>query len=234
MRSSIDKLQRTTVLIVVLCCTVGVSYAQTKVGYVATQVIRERFPEAQQAEQRIKTMTEEWKKELEDKQRLIAQSEDEIRKNRLIWSDEERRKKEAEKERLKTELEQFSADKFGPGGDFDKIVRDMYKPIEEKIAAAVEAVSRAEGYDIIWDKSTHPLVYVNPRYDITIKVMERLEIPVEDLKAQYEEKLKDAPAETREKPKRKRRVRRRPSQDDTKSNNSSNNNIENKEDAASP
>jgi outer membrane protein len=188
-------------------CSLAPLAAQTKVGYVSTDVIRERFPDAQQADQRIKTMTDEWKKEIEDRRAEIDNMRDEIQRRRLVWSDDERAKKE-EALRIKTEeLEVFSRSKFGPNGEFDVLVRDIYRPIEEKISAAVEAVSRADGYDIIWDKSTQNLLYVNPRYDITVAVMERLEIQVDDLKAQQEELLKNAPKEE-ERSKPRRRVRR--------------------------
>lgn len=195
-----------------LLCSVTTMMGQTKVGYVSTDVIRERYPDAQQADQRIKTMTDEWKKEIEDRRAEIENLRDEIQKRRLIWSDDERSQKDATLQKKIDELDAFSRGKFGPEGEFDRLVRDIYRPIEEKISAAVEAVSRADGYDIIWDKSTHNLLYVNPRYDITVAVMERLEIPVEDLKAQQEELLKNAPAE-QERDKPRRRVRRPPSGD---------------------
>jgi hypothetical protein len=83
--------------------------------------------------------------------------------------------------------------RFGPDGEFDKLVSDLYRPIEAKIFAAIQDVANSEGYDIVWDKSTQPLVYVNPRYDITVKVMERLGIPVDDLRAQQEEAVKNDP-----------------------------------------
>src|SRR5690606_38416663 len=109
------------------------------------------------------------------------------------WGDAERREKEEQLEKLRQEREVFAKQKFGPDGEFDRIVADMYRPVEEKIYAAIQDVANSDGYDIIWDKSTQPLVYVNPRYDITIKVMERLGIQVEDLKAQMEEAIKNDP-----------------------------------------
>lgn len=41
-----------------------------------------------------------------------------------------------------------------------------------------------DGYDVVWDKSTNPLVYVNPKYDITVRVLERLGTKAQDLKDQ--------------------------------------------------
>ncbi len=177
-----------------LCVLAATSaFAQTRVGYVASLVIRERFPEAQQVNQRIETVVGEWKKNLEERQTAIDNLQVEIQKNRLIWGDEERRQKEDQLQKLKTDREEFARLRFGPEGEFDRLVSELYRPIEAKIFAAIQDVANSDGYDIIWDKSTQPLVYVNPRYDITVKVMERLGIPVDDLRAQQEEAVKNDP-----------------------------------------
>lgn len=188
--------------------------AQTRVGYVASQVIRERFPDAVQVNQRIEAIVNEWKKELEDKQRIIDELQNEIQKKRLIWGDAERKEKEDQLTKLRQEREVFAKQKFGPDGEFDKMVADMYRPIEEKIYVAIQDVAQSDGYDIIWDKSTQPLVFVNPRYDITVKVMERLGIPVEDLKAQQEEAVKNDPRNQEKESPSKRRSRSRTSTKD--------------------
>lgn len=221
----------TLCLIAIVASSVSLS-AQTRVGYVASQVIRERFGEAQQANQRIESIVGEWKKELEQKQTTIDELEMEIRKKRLIWGDEERKNKESSLETMRSEREAFAKQKFGPDGDFDKMVSNMYKPIEEKIFAAIQDVANSEGYDIIWDKSTQPLVYVNPRYDITIKVMERLGIPVEDLKAQQQEAIDNDPRnkdkETSTK-RRRSRSRRNSNEDKTDSNTQQEDKVEKEE-----
>src|SRR3990172_5981165 len=67
-----------------------------KVAFIASDVIRENFTESKQADQRIKTMVDEWKRELETIEKNIDILETEIKKNRLIWTDEEKQEKEKE------------------------------------------------------------------------------------------------------------------------------------------
>lgn len=190
------------VFLAALCCALlGTlsSHAQTKVCYVATQVIRERFPEAQVTQQRIESIASEWKKELEDRAREIENLEIEIKKNRLIWSDSERKAKEDELDRKRKERQDFANKKFGENGEYDQLVYNMTNPVESKIFAAISDIANAESADYVWDKSTLPLVYTNPKYDITVKVLERLGIQVEDLKKKQEEAIK---ADPRNQPKR--------------------------------
>lgn len=164
-----------------------------RVGYVSTDLIRERFPEAQQVEQRIKEIAKEWEQQLEKQRKEVEQLEQEIRENRLIWSEQERKQKEAELLKKKRQLEEETHRKYAPGGEFDQLVLKLLRPVEEKIAAAIKETAEAKGYDIIWDKSKMPLIYTNPRYDITLDVMERLGINVADLRAEYEKLLEKLP-----------------------------------------
>lgn len=207
-----QRISASAILFFVVCSSL---LAQTKVGYVATDIIRDRLPAAQQAEKQLETITAEWKKELEDKRMAIDRLRNDIDKNRLIWSDSERIEKQQLLDRLTRDREKFAKDKFGAGGEFDLRVRELYKPIEEKIAAAIQEVALTEGFDMVWDKSKHPLVYVNPKYDITVKVMERLEIDVADLREKWEKQVESTPQredEGSDQPRRRRR--RRPSTDE--------------------
>lgn len=168
------------------------AFAQ-KIGYISSQTIREKFPEAQQAQQRLQSMVDDWKRELDEQQKAITDLENEIKKNRLIWTDIERQEKETLMERKKKEREEYATKKFGPNGEYDAAITMVFKGVEEKIFAAVQEVSLEENFDIVWDKSSQPLTFINPKYDMTVKVMKKLGISVEDLEKQQEEAVKSDP-----------------------------------------
>jgi len=203
------QLKRTTVLIPILFIILsGITSAQ-KVGFISSETIRKHFIEAKQAEQRVQSIVEEWKRELAATQMQIENLEFEIRKNRLIWTDTERITKERELQELIINRERFAKLKFEAGGEYDNIVKQVMKPIEEKIYAAVQEVSSREGYDIIWDQSVNPLAYVNFKYDITVKVLRRLGVDVAELEKDLEQKIKNdprnEPQETTQRPRRRSR-----------------------------
>lgn len=172
-----------------------------KVGYIASHVIRERFPDAQAAQQRIQSLEEEWKRELDEQQQKIKQLELDIQRNRLVWSDAERTEKENLLTKTRKDREAFARQKFSPQGEYDAAVTEILKPVEEKIYAAIQEISSNENYDIVWDKSTQPLVFINPRYDLTVKVMKRLNIQVDDLEKKQEEAIEQNDARNKEKEK---------------------------------
>lgn len=164
-----------------------------RVGFIATDLIREKFPEAKQAEQRIRSIVEEWKRELEDLDKRVENLKFEISKNRLIWSDEEKRLKEKELEDLNVQKLMYSRKRFEPGGEYDMVVKTIMQPIEDKIYAAIQKVAAENGFDIIWDKSNNPLAYVNYKYDLTLKVLRELGVDVAEMERELEEKIAKDP-----------------------------------------
>lgn len=164
-----------------------------RVGFIATDVIRENFPEAKQAEQRIRSIVDEWKRELEELDQRIENLKFEISKNRLVWSDEERRFKEKELVDLNSQKLAYSRKKFEPGGEYDYIVKTILQPVEEKILAAMQKVAADNGFDLIWDKSTQPLAYVNYKYDLTLKVLRELGVDVSNMEKELQEKISKDP-----------------------------------------
>jgi outer membrane protein len=193
-------------LIALLLCAELVS-AQ-KIGYVSTDAIRGQYESSKQAQERLDAYVDEWKQELAQRQRDIDELDLEIKKNRLIWSDQERTTKEKEIEEKRRDRDQFARLKFEPGGEHDQQAEQLFKPVWNKIYTAVQKVSAQEGYDMVWDKSTQPLVYVNAKYDITVKVMKELGIDAGDLEAKQKEAIDGDPRNKRQEEPRRRKSRR--------------------------
>lgn len=200
-------------LVFLTAASLQIAHSQARVGFVSSDIIRDKFIEANQAEQRIQSIVEEWKRELAAMQKNIENLEFEISKNRLIWSDEERVAKERELEQLKERRLQFARAKFEPNGEYDVTVKMIKQPVEEKIYAAIQEVSADKGYDLIWDQSVQPLAYVNFKYDITVSVLRKLGVDVAELEKELQKKISNDPRNQKRQPKtgsrrsRSRRVR---------------------------
>jgi len=176
--------------------TALVSYNQIfaqKLAFISSETVKQYMPEAKQAEQRINTIVDEWKRELETLEKNTDILESEIKKNRLVWSDEEKTEKERELENIKRERLTFARLKFETNGEYDKMVTEIMKPIEEKIYAASQEVAVEEGFDIIFDKTVQPLPYSNYKYDMTVKVLKKLGVNVDELEKEQQEKIAKDP-----------------------------------------
>lgn len=195
-------------IVSILSLLCAAELAAQKIGYVSTDAVRAQYESNKQAQERLDAYVDEWKQELAQRQRDIDELDLEIKKNRLIWSDQERVAKEKEIEEKRRERDNFARMKFEPGGDHDQQAEQLFKPIWNKVYAAVQKVSAQEGYDMVWDKSTQPLVYVNAKYDITVKVMKELGIDVGDLEAKQKEAIDGDPRNKRQEEPRRRKSRR--------------------------
>lgn len=204
-------------LLILVAASTSMTFAQ-KVAFVVSDVIRDNFPEARQAEQRIKSIVDDWKRELEGMDKQITDLQQEIAKNRLIWSDEEKRTKDKQLSDIKVSRMEFARHKFEPGGEYDQVVKAMMKPIEEKIFATVHQVAADEGFDIVLDKSVQSIPYANSKYDLTVKVLRKLGVNVEKLEAELKEKIKKDPRNKRKKSKEAPGRRRRKSRSRSHSN----------------
>lgn len=203
-------LNRYKILIIIsLFAMASPSLLSQRVGFFNSETIREKFTEAEQAEQRIQTIVDEWKREIKAMQEQINKLEYEIKKNRLIWSDEERSKNEQDLKKLIEKKTSYATEKFQPGGEFDKTVKMIQQPVESKIYAAVQKVAAEEGFDIILDQSVQPLAYANFKYDLTIKVLKELGVDVKSMEDDLKKKIDKDPRNQQEEEKNPRRVRRR-------------------------
>lgn len=118
-------------ILIALMPVTGV-FAQ-KAEFISSDLIREKIPEAQQAQQRIQSIVEDWKSELEYLQIGINELRSEINNLKYIWSEKHKAIKEYELQDLIKNRKEFAKSKFKPGGEYDRITNKIMKPFEEKI-----------------------------------------------------------------------------------------------------
>lgn len=182
------------IIIAFILLTLPVGLFSQRVAFINSQLIRTKFTESQQAEQRIRSFVDEWKRELSTLQKNVETLKFEINKNRLIWTSEEKAQKEKDLATLSEQAEGFAKAKFSPGGEYDAIVKQIMAPIEAKISAAVQKVSNSRKFDIVFDQSVQPLAYVNFKYDLTLEVLRELGVDVEEMQKELQEKIAKDPA----------------------------------------
>jgi Skp family chaperone for outer membrane proteins len=187
----IKKIMNKYFVIILAILFPAVSLFSQRMGFINSQMIRERLPDAKLAEQRCQTMVDEWKRELKSMEEKEESLQFETKKNRLIWSDAEKQKADKELKDWRNKRLAYANEKFSPSenNEYDKIVAEIMRPVEEKIFAAVQEVAAKEKYDFILDQSTQPLAYANFKYDITLKVLKLLGVDVAADEAEQKKKI---------------------------------------------
>ena len=164
-------------VILVVCFTLFAftsSFAQ-RFGYVDSDYILKHVPEYASAQKQLAALSEQWQKEVDSRYQELdrlykAYQADQV----LMTADMKKRREDEIVEKEKT-AKDFQRQKFGPEGELPKRSTSVIKPIQDKVAKAVQAIAESENLDMIFDKNSEVIMlYANPRYDKSAAVITRL------------------------------------------------------------
>ncbi len=156
------------------------AWAQQKIAYIDSQYIYGKYPEFATAQQKLDRMAQEWQQELEQVQQELDGLFQEYQARELLYTQEERQRKQKEIMDGETQVERLRNQYFGPNGDLFKQQEQLLKPIQEKVLAAIEEIAQAEGYDYVFDKSgDFVFLYTREQFDLSNQVLEELGIEID-------------------------------------------------------
>ena len=151
--------------------------AQAKIGWISSQAIMDKLPEAQEAQRQLDATVAGWQADLTKMQTEWQQKYDDYDKKKLILTDQGRASAEKELQDLDKKIGEFRSKKFGQNGEMFAKQNDLMKPVQDKIFKAIQDIAKEEGYDYVFDKSGEILLmYSNEKYDLTQRVLERLKV----------------------------------------------------------
>lgn len=157
--------------------------AQMKIGHVSSEAIMKQLPDAQDAQKQLDALTASWQDELNKMQDDWKKKYDEYDKKKLIMTDQRRADAEKELRDLDQKMSDFRNKKFGQNGELFAKQNELMKPVQDRVFKAIQDVAVEEGYDYVFDKSGEILLmYANPKYDITDKVLEKLKVTPQSTK----------------------------------------------------
>ena len=152
------------------------AHAELKLAYIDSDVLKERLPEFQEAQRKLDQLRQEFEREAKDRQAKLQKMQEDFRKQELLMSEARKAELQTEFETKVRELQEYSQGKFGPDGELMKKNVELSSPIFDKINAALQKLAKEEGYDFIFDAAAQGtgLVYAGESFDITDKLLERL------------------------------------------------------------
>ena len=155
----------------------GLSFSQVKIGYVDSDAIMDKLPDAQDAKQKLDVIVQEWQTELNKIESTWKTKYDDYEKRKLIMTDQTRAETEAELVKLEKQVADYREKKFGTNGEMFQKQDELMKPVQNKVFSAIKDVAKEEDYDYVFDKSGDILLlYAKEKYDITSKVLNKLKL----------------------------------------------------------
>ncbi|MFN0032760.1 MAG: OmpH family outer membrane protein [Flavobacteriales bacterium] len=155
-----------------MCCS---SALAQKFAYVDTKYILSHIPEYQSAQAEINKLSTQWQKDIEFKYANIEKLESAYQAEKILLTEEMRKKREQEIDDKKQEAKEMQKAKFGVDGELFKKREELIKPIQDKIFEAIKEVAEQMSLMVVFDKANHSnMLYTNPKQDISDKVLKKM------------------------------------------------------------
>lgn len=159
----------------------GVTYAQNqKLGYYESDFVLSKIPEYVGIEQRLKILSDGWKNEIQQQKLDIETLEQDYRAKEILYTEEIKKEKLDEIKGKKNQLDIFTAQKFGPNGEYFSKQKELLEPIQRQVFAAVRAVAQRNGFDFVFDRSGDIyMVYARGEWNLNEDILLELGIEIE-------------------------------------------------------
>jgi outer membrane protein len=147
-----------------------------KFAFVDSEYILENMSEYRDAQDVLDKLSLDWQKEIELKFAAIDKMYKDFQAEAVLLPDDIKKKRQDDIVAKEKEAKDLQKKRFGKDGDLFKKRKELVKPIQDKVATAIEEVANANGYAIIFDKSSSgvTMLYANSKYDKSDDVLDKL------------------------------------------------------------
>ena len=152
-------------------------WAEIRIGYIDSEVLKERLPEFREAQRKLDQLRQDYENQAKDREAKLMKLQDDFRKQELLMSEARKAEVQADFEEKVRQLQAFTQEKFGPEGELMRKNIELSEPIFKKINDALKTLAEEEGYDFVFDAAapSSGLVFAGETYDLTENLLESLD-----------------------------------------------------------
>jgi len=164
-------------VILIICFTLvtfTAAFAQ-RFGYVDSDYILRHMPEYASAQKQLSAQSDQWQKEVDAHFQEVDRLYKAYTADLVLMTPDMKKRREAEVVDKEKQAKDFQKQKFGPDGELTTKSSAIMKPIQDRVAKAIQAVAEADNLDFIFDKNGEVIMlFANPRYDKSAEVITKL------------------------------------------------------------
>lgn len=150
-------------------------------AYVDTEYILKNMSAYQDAQKELDRLSNQWQTEIEQRYEAIDRLYKAYQAEKVLLTEEMRKEREDEIVRREQEAKDLQRQHFGVDGDLFSKRQELIQPIQDDIFEAIKEVATGGGFSVIFDKSGQSnILYADPRYDKSDRVLSRLGISSRD------------------------------------------------------
>lgn len=167
-------MKRILVAACLLFAVVATANAQ-RYAIIDTKYILDKLPEYKDAQKALDGFSDQWQKEIEQKQAELDRMYRNFEAEQVMLSDELKKKREDELFMREKEVRDLQRQRFGFEGDLFKKRQELVKPIQDKVFTAIQKIAVNRQYDFILDKSEGiTVIFADPKLDRSEDVLKEL------------------------------------------------------------
>src|SRR5919112_2661729 len=150
------------------------AFAQ-RYAIVDTKYILDKMPDYKQAQTKLDQFSEQWQREIDDKQGALDKMYKDYEAEQVMLSEELKKKREDELFVREKEVRELQRQRFGFEGDLFRKRQELVKPVQDKVYNAIQKIAVARLYDFILDKSEGiTVIFADPKLDKSEDILREL------------------------------------------------------------
>ena len=162
-------------LIAFIVIAASVTTSAQRYAIIDTKYILDKMPEYKDADKKLAQTSEQWQKEIDDKQGQLNQMYRNYDAEQYMLSDDLKKKREDQLFNLEKEVRELQKKRFGFEGDLFKERQKLVKPVQDKVYNAIQKMAVNRGYDFVLDKSEGiTVIFADPKLDKSEEVLKEL------------------------------------------------------------
>ncbi len=167
-----NKFLLSTLIVCLMVCLFtpdGSAQQAVKIGFVDLQEVFKSGAKFKQTKNELREVLNEKVSKLQQMKQNFKSERDQFLLQKELLPDDTAQQRE---QNLKEEYDRILNMEQQEMKDFEGMKEDKIDPLIEEIITVVETIAKEEGYSIILHKTT--LLYGDPQFDITAKVIDRI------------------------------------------------------------
>ncbi len=145
--------------------------AEMRIAFINSEVILQEYKAVQGAVETFNRDVQSWEQELQTRQKELGDLQKELEAQSLMLTDERRQEKELEYQRKLTDFEKFKESVWSSEGLIEQRNEELFRPIIGKVQTVLEQIATQDGYDLIFDAADSNILYGDPEFDLTARVL---------------------------------------------------------------
>ncbi len=172
-------MKRVVISVLALVCLLlpAAARAEVKIGYIDSEVLKERLPEFREAQRKLDQLRQDYENQAKDREAKLVKLQEDFRKQELLMSEARKAELQADFEEKVRQLQAFTQEKFGPEGELMRKNIELSEPIFKKINDTLKVLAEEDSYDFVFDAAapSSGLVFADDKFDLTEKLLGSLE-----------------------------------------------------------